>query len=301
MAVYARGYRAYEGTLRSPPGFWIIFREGLTAALRRKGVRWLLMLTSFTILITIGIIYVQFVVQKQMNQVSGGMVGDMLFQFNDVLSGFHNITTLFVCLSAILVGAGLVADDLRTRGLALYLVRPILPIDYAIGKALILPALLIPLALIPGLLLLLLVALWQPPGETWSFLVANANIAWRVVGFYTIAATSLTGLMLTLSSRTARRGLVIGMAAAVLFGGPFVRAIGRFVDGLAGDVMRSLDIMANMTRGLTLARQRPEFPMERWEREWLPTELAVIVVAVSLLALGLYLAWRRARNVEVSG
>jgi hypothetical protein len=311
MAVYARGYRSYDGGFSGPPVAWTIFREGVMQAFRRRGFRWILNITAFILLSTAGMIYIQVIVEKQAQKMTGGMVRGQLMQLDQIIHGFHGITMFLVSLGAVLVGSGLIADDLRTRALSLFLVRPIRPVDYMLGKALILPALLIPLALLPGLVLWLLVGLWQPPGETWSFLQANSDIAWHVVRFYLVAAAELTGLLLLLSSRTPRRGLVIGLSAAILFGGPVLRVIGRFMLGPIGSLLKSLDLTNNMIWDFTKDRREWQFSGEagggRWggsrgEERWLawqPDGTLILVVCIVLLAAGLYFTWRRARSVEV--
>lgn len=298
MAVYARGYRPYEGSFRHPPVALSIFGEGLRMALARKGVRRILILIAVLFCVMAGILYFQFGMQEQL----AGRMGPVRLDFdpvkslNRLLRSFHRIAVVLVSLASVLVGAGLVADDLRSRALSLYLVRPVRPFDYVLGKSLILPGLLVPLALLPGLLLWFLVGLWQPPGETWSFLADNVDIAVRTLHFYVVGALSLTGLMLLLSSRTPRRGVVMGLAAAVLFGGLFVRWVGRAVGGEVGSLLRSFDLMANMRHPLDMAGSRNP----AWRARWEPDPDLIWVVAVVLLVAGLVLTWRRARTVEVS-
>ena len=310
MAVYARGYRSYDGGFSGPPVAWTIFREGVAQAFRRKGFRWILIITAFILLATSGIVYITVIVERQAKRMSGGMVQTQLMELEQIMHGFHGTTMFLVSLGAVLVGAGLIADDLRTRALALFLVRPIRPLDYTLGKALILPALLIPLALLPGLVLWLLVGLWQPPGETWSWLVDNSGVAQNVVRFYLVASAELTGLLLLLSSRTPRRGLVIGLSASILFGGMVLRGIGQLVLGSLGSLLKSLDLMNNMLWDFTKAERKWQFSgdargrfsreggEERW-LEWQPDGTIILLVCVVLLAAGLYSTWRRARSVEV--
>jgi hypothetical protein len=195
------------------------------------------------------------------------------------------------------VGAPLVSDDLRTRALPLYLVRPIGPVDYVIGKALVIPCALLFFALLPGLFFLVLVALWQPPGETWSFLSKHAEVVTIIGRHYLIAAASYTGLMLFLSCRSPRRAAVVGLAAVAVLGGAMVQGLGALVGGEMGDVLLSLGLPSNsfapVFRGLHRGGRHNE--------DWLPPEGGPEIVAAVLLALGLWTTWRRARTVEVTG
>lgn len=298
MAVYARGYRPYDGVLRTRPVAFAIAEEGIRMAYRRKGVRRILLFVAFLFCVTTGVLYFQFGVQLQIDKAAGPMsigVGKIV-DLNRTIRGFHNLTVLFSSLAAVLVGAGLVADDLRTRALSLYLVRPMRPVDYVLGKALVLPIVLLPFLLVPGLLFWLILGLWQPPGEMWSFLADNRDIAWRIVRFYIVGSMSLTGLLLLLSSRTPRRGAVIGLAAAVLFGGTFLRGIGRFVAEPFGGALRAMDLMNGMAREIKLAGY---IRRESWEVSRQPSAEAVWIVAGGVLLVGLFLTWRRARTVEV--
>ncbi len=309
MAVYARGYRAYDGGFGGPPVAWTIFREGLAAAWRRRGYRWILNITAFAMLAFAGVIYTKVIVENQVENLSGGRFAQQIVELDSIFLGFHTLSIVLVSLAAILVGSGLIADDLRTRALALFLVRPIRPMDYMVGKALILPALLIPLALVPGLILWLLVGMWQPPGETWTFLSDHSDVAWRILRFYLVAAAQLTGLLLLFSSRTPRRGLVIGLAAAALFGGMVLRGIGRLILGSIGDLLKSLDFMYNALWDFNAVNRQWQFARnegqrwnegrrERWEA-WQPDGDLILIVCVTLLVAGLYSVWRRARSVEV--
>jgi hypothetical protein len=299
MAVYARGYRSYEGTFRGPPVAWCIFTEGARMALRRRGVRWIMRLIALICCVYAGVLYFQFGLSRQAGDTlrAFGMDPSDRGNLAQRLREFHGISSVLASIAALLVGAGLVADDLRTRALALYLVRPIRPVDYMIGKAFILPAILVPLALVPGLTLWLILGLWQPAGETGVFLTENADVAWRVVRFYSIAALSMTGLMLLLSSRTPRRGVVLGLGAAIVFGGLVLRRIGTRIDSIWGEMLRGADLLNNMTCDFkTAAPRRFE---RRSGRDWHPEVETTWIVATALLVLGLYLTWRRARTVEV--
>lgn len=304
MAVYARGYRPYEGSFKSAPVAFSIFSEGIRMALARKGVRRISIMVALIFCVYAGILYFQFALAEQSSRVPGPLGSTLkeLFQLNDRFREFHvHAASLLAMIATVLVGSGLIADDLRTRALALYLVRPLRPRDYMLGKAMIIPALLVPFMLLPGLLLWLLVGLWQPPGETWTWLGDHIHVAQRVVKYYILGSISLTGLMLVLSSRTPRRGLVMGLAAVVLFGGMFPRFVGMRIAGPLGDLLRVLDVPNNITMEFKMAAPR------RWEQRVLdrhdagihPDATAVWIVSLLLLAAGLYFTWRRARTVEV--
>ncbi len=304
MAVYARGYRPYEGTFKSAPVAYSIFAEGARMALARKGVRRIGYLIALVFCGYAGILYFQFGLAETGERMGGGAAAtvlEQLFSLNARFREFHNVSSLLAMIAAVLVGSSLIADDLRTRALSLYLVRPLRPRDYMLGKVMIIPALMVPMMLLPGLLLWLLVGLWQPPGETWTWLSDNVDVAQRVIKYYVAGSISLTGLLLLLSSQTPRRGLVMGLSAVVLFGGMFPRFVGMRIQGVWGDRLRALDIPNNFTREFKMAAPRnwENRVLDRHEAGIHPEPIDAWLVMLLLLAVGLFLAWRRARTVEV--
>ena len=295
MAVYARGYRPYEGTFVSTPASLVILREGLTIAARHKGVRWLagiilLLVCGFSaaLYVTLGVF--------ESGPVSDFIDVDPAQVLRQYLARFYLVVNIPIALVALLVGSGLIADDIRSRAMPLYLVRPLRPIDYVIGKALQIPYILLLLAFLPGVALVVLVALWQPTGHSWSFFEANWYLVEMCFRYWVVAAGSLTGLMLLISSITKRRGAALGIAGAVLFGGSAVANLGNRIEGPVGKVLGSTGVLKNMLREFNpAARDRRQRWMER-----LPSEEAVLIVAGLLLVAGLFFVWRRARTVEVA-
>jgi hypothetical protein len=243
-------------------------------------------------------LYGQIVIAEQFGHRFGMQdpVAESWRALRDSMTGFYTLGMFLQALIAVLVGSSLVADDLRTRALPLYLVRPMRPIDYAIGKALVIPAILTWVAFLPGLLFLLLVSLWQPPGGTWSFFGEHVEVLEASAHHFAVAAAAYAGLMLLVSSRTTRRGAAIGTAAVVVFGGTMLQGLSwRMPEGLR-DVARvlgiPLDSLVPILETLGTA--------DRHIRRVAPDRAAAVAFALLLLALGLFATWRRARSVEVT-
>ena len=298
MAIYERGYRPYAGAFRTRPGWWIVAREGWRVAARHRGVRWiglivLLMAAGACVYLFVNMGLQQVVTERLMGKERpfDEMSVELL---NGAMWWFHEFSTTLVMLVGVLVGCGLIADDMRSRALTLYLVRPMSRFSYVFGKALVLPGVFLVLRLIPGLMLYLLVGMWQPPGETWNFLVENADIAGRVVGHFAIVTASLTGLMLLLSSLTSRRGVALAIGAAAVLLGAVVARIGRLLPGLAGEIGSALHPVRNAMRELRIAGA----DSRGWMR-WLPSERGILIVTVALLVVGLVAVAWRARTTEV--
>ena len=311
MAVYERGYRTYHGGFEGPPGGWVIFVEAYRHAWRSKGFRLIGFLFIIWFVIWGGVLYQTLGVAESFRPMgdanemvrSRTQALDPENQLQATLGIFYGGVSFLSALLVILVGAGLVSDDLRTRALPLYLVRPISASDYVVGKALVLPTLLLWVCLLPGLLYYLLVGMWRPPGETTAFLRENLDIVHLVFQQYLIAAASYTGLMLFLSSRTSRRGSVMGLAAAIVFLGTMLAMVSRHLATEVAAVFRYLGIPWSFESGFAIAATEATVRDKRRLariHEVLPDPDIALWIALGLLLLGLWSVWRRARTVEVT-
>lgn len=303
MTVYARGYRPYAGRLGGAPPALVVAAEGLRTAWRMKafkgiGVLYLIWFTiwAFLLYMTIG---------AGRGLMSSDMVRTIaaadlrLVALNEILSIFYTGVAYLTALLAVFVGAPLISDDLATSALPLYLVRPLRAVDYAIGKALVIPGILAIALLVPGFLFYALVGAWQPPGETFSFLAGHLEVPGRVVVHYLFAAVAYTGLILLLSSRTPRRTAAGVVAGVIFFGGAMLRGMSTElgVGGLLGDVLGLADLPRNTVS--VFIRQSFSYRFDP-DPDPLPNGLAVAVLAAVLCAIGVAAAWRRARTVEVT-
>src|SRR5688572_26538595 len=133
--------------------------------------------------------------------------------FYDVALASNPTILLFVSVMAAVVGSALIADDLQTMALTLYLSRPISPADYLLAKA----AILFPLVSMVGILPLLLT----------PFLAAILGLVPWDIGLQAIAVGAGVGLLLTaffaavslfLSSLTRRKSYAAAGVFAVTFG-----------------------------------------------------------------------------------
>lgn len=119
----------------------------------------------------------------------------------------------FSTITAAAVGGGLIADDLDTMALTLYLSRPLRPVDYLTAKAAILAILtsltvVLPLLLTPFIGALLGFFAWDIALEALGF---GFLIGIVFTGF-------LTALALFLSSLTRRRAYAAAAVSAIIFG-----------------------------------------------------------------------------------
>jgi ABC-2 type transport system permease protein len=208
MPIYDQGYRRREGRrpLRSIR-FWPVTREALRLILARRAFLALLAVAWLPFVVRVIQIYIVTQVPEagRVLPVDGRMFGEFL-----------NQQIGFVVLLTIFGGAGLIANDLRTGAILVYLSRPLTRRDYVLGKLSVLLLLNLAVTVVPGLLLYA-TGLALAPGQfrKWElawiapFIVLHAMLISAVVG--------LLGLAISALSRSARVagvglfGMVMGL------------------------------------------------------------------------------------------
>jgi ABC-2 type transport system permease protein len=227
MPIYDQGYRRYEarGSLRKVR-FWPITREALRLILAKRAFLGLLGLSWLPFVGFAIFLYVvtQFREADRILPVDAALFGRFfLWQLPLAL-----ILTTFG-------GAGLIANDLRSGGILVYLSRPLTRRDYVVGKLCVLLALNLSITLVPGLLLYFVGLALAP-----DYLL-KASLAWiapAVVLYSFVLSLSLSLLALAVSalSKSARVaglgffGLVMGLEMVRLvldtgFGRPEARLL----------------------------------------------------------------------------
>jgi ABC-2 type transport system permease protein len=233
MPIYDQGYRRYEarGPLRRVR-FWPITREALRLILSRRAFLGLLMIAWVPFLARVIQVYVvtRFPEAGRVLPVDGRLFGEFLTQ--------QMVFTLFLTVFG---GAGLVANDLRTGAILVYLSRPLTRRDYVLGKLGTLLALNLSVTLLPGLLLYL-VALSLAPDQ---FL--KADLAWigPAVVLQSLVVSLVTSLVALAVSSLSKSARVAGLGFFGLFMGlELARGILRGVYGRPETLLVSL--RANM-------------------------------------------------------
>ena len=311
MAIHERGYRPYAGSFDSKRAAFSIADTGFRIILKTWGFRLLALLTIVIFLIVLVGLYVELQVNQGFDEVRRmtPMAGEIESYEEKSVEGLRGAFAVFLtsgsalgAVIALLTGAGIVADDIRSRALSLYLVRPIQPFTYALGKALIVPLALAVVLLLPGLLLVLMVALWQIEIGFWEFLGNHPDLLGVVFRTWLLASLSYTGVMLFFSSRTARRGRVVALSAGVYFGGLMLAAIGSGLRGTMRDVLKHSSLVSNaMTEAIVASLDLETHRRAARIQETLPEQHIIWLIAVAVFAIGFYAVWRRASTVEVTG
>lgn len=307
MTVHVRGYRAYQGGFERPRAALAIASEGLRKAFRRKTFRWIGILylvwfamCTFWLYVAVGT-DIGMALRMAGRRAAIPITPDQfsIMTLDVTLLVFASGASFLTALLAVFIGSGLISDDLAAGALPLYRVRPITAGDYVTGKALVLPWILFLAVAVPGILMYLAVGLWQPPGQSWSFLGSHLEVIGRILQSYLIAAAIYTGLSLFLSSRSSRHAAVAVATAIVLFLGFLLGGFARHgpVSGGLRDIFLLTDVMADVRVPLEHAAREHG---RRALRTPLPAQTTVIVVALLVLVLGWIAAWRRTRSVEVA-
>jgi len=214
MPIYDQGYRRYEA--RAPLHqirFWPITREALRMILAKRAFLILLAVSFLPFVVRVGQIYIvtRFPEAGRVLPIDGRLFG-----------AFLNEQIGFTILLSIFGASGLVANDLRTGAILVYLSRPLTQRDYIAGKLLVPLSLNLAVTLVPGLVLYLTgLALSPEQYLKWELswiapaIVAHAVAVSLVVSLVVLAISSL--------SRSAR---VAGLAfVGLVFGLEMIRLV----------------------------------------------------------------------------
>jgi hypothetical protein len=214
MPIYDQGYRRYEA--RSPlhqARFWPITREALRLILAKRAFLFLMAVPLVVFLVYVGRTYVvtRFPEVGRVLPADGRMFGEFL-----------NIQVFFTILISIFGASGLIANDLRTGAILVYLSRPLTQRDYIVGKLGVPLALNLAVTLVPGLLLYVACLGLAPEQflkwELWW--IAPAVVA------HSVAASLVVSLVVLAVSSLSRSARVAGLGfAGLVFGLEMVRVV----------------------------------------------------------------------------
>ncbi|HKC11206.1 MAG TPA: ABC transporter permease subunit [Vicinamibacteria bacterium] len=279
MPIYEQTYRRYEA--REPlraVRFWPITREALRIILARRAFLALLAGSWIPFIVRVVQIYVvtRFPEAGRILPVDGRLFGEFL-----------NQQIVFTLLLSIFGGAGLIANDLRTGAILVYLSRPLTRRDYVLGKLGVLLALNLSVTLVPGLLLYAIALALAPE------LFLKWSLAWiapAVVLHSAVVSLSVSLLALAVSSLS-RSARVAGLGFAGLFLGlEVVRGI--LAQGFGLRPVALLSLRANLRAlGAALFGVVERGPRLPWS--W----PAAVLLLVGLLCLAILRS--RVRAVEI--
>ena len=244
MPIYDQTYRRYQA--RAPLRrlrFWPITREALRLLLAKRAFLGLLLLAWLPFFGFV--IYIYGVTRF-------GEAGRLLPMDGRLFARFFEWQLPLVLLLTTFAGAGLIANDLRSGAILVYLSRPLTRRDYVLGKLAVLLALNLSITLAPGLLLYGAgLALAPEHFLKWELAhLAPAAAGQAVLVSLTLSLLALAASALSRSARVAGLGffgLLTGLelargvlrlvldspAAAVISLQADLRALGRAFFGVA--------------------------------------------------------------------
>jgi ABC-2 type transport system permease protein len=279
MPIYDQGYRRYEA--REPLHqirFWPITREALRMILSKRAFLGLLAVSFVPFLFLVGWIYVvvRFPEAGRMLPVDGRLFGEFL-----------NFQVWFAFLLSIFGASGLIANDLRTGAILVYLSRPLTRRDYVLGKLGVPLSLNLAVTLVPGMTLYA-VALALAPDQflKWELAwIGPAIVAHALVISLSVSLLILAVSALSRSTRVAGLGFV-----GLVFGLQMVRLILQHGFGRREAVLLSLKADLQSLGVALFAMDDPSLSLH-WAGP------AAVLVAVALGCLVILRA--RVRAVEI--
>jgi ABC-2 type transport system permease protein len=279
MPIYDQGYRRYEarGPLREIR-FWPITREALRMILAKRAFLALLAASFLGFLFDVGRIYVvtRFPEAGRILPVDGRLFGEFL-----------NVQIFFTILLSIFGASGLIANDLRTGAILVYLSRPLTRRDYVLGKLGVPLALNLAVTLVPALLLYA-VALGLAPEQ-----FVKWGLAWiaPAIVLHALAISLFVSLLALAISALSRSARVAGLAFfGLLFGLEIARQVIQNGFGRREAMLLSLQADLRSLGSSLFGLPAPDLAMH-----WAAPAAVLAVVTLGCLAI----LRARVRAVEI--
>jgi ABC-2 type transport system permease protein len=282
MPIYEQAYRKYEAreALRKVRS-WPITREALRLLLSKRAFDALIVLAWLPF---IGfLIYIWAL--TQFGNIPEGMTS-ALPRGGAVFAQFFKWQMLLGLLLTTFGGAGLVANDLRTGAILVYLSRPLTRRDYVVGKLSVLLAINLFVTLVPGLLLYA-IALALAPGQFLRWELAWLGPAVALHAVVLSLSLSLPALAVSSLSRSARvAGLAFfGLLVGLELVSGIVGAIGRWPATLLLSIQSCVNALGEALLGTPRDNALP----------WIFPALVLVAVGLGSLAI----LRSRVRAVEI--
>jgi ABC-type transport system involved in multi-copper enzyme maturation permease subunit len=279
MPIYRERYRRRESGLDFRGRAWVVIAAfGLRALTRHKAFLFLLILAWIPAVVRGVLMY------AAANIPQASFLATTAQTFRDFLSQQEP----FVFFITVYAGSGLIADDIRSNALQLYLSRPLTRTQYVAGKFAILATALALVTWLPAMVLLIVQVLFA--GSV-TFLRSNLYLLPAISVFSIVQVVVATFIMLALSSLSKSRWFVAVMYAGISFFSHAVFGATRIATG-GGTAFSWISVFASLMQvGDVIFRLRPRFT---------GTPPAVSVAALAIMvAASIVVLSRRIRAIEV--
>lgn len=296
-------YRPWRGTAKlARLRWWQLARANVrTAAKRKLPLVILLAPLAIATVIFSFVVYTRFSLEAgQTPAALGGSHGatsalgatlmagaaQQMIQTRAMIVAFHLATNAFSLLLMAWFGAGLIAEDKRLGAHLLYFARPITKLDYLLAKLVTVGFYGALGALLPGLVICTVATFASPE---WSFLTEEGDVVWESIAFGCLWTLLVSSVVLCVSSLASRRTFaLIGVFAWFL--------LSHALAGILAQAQANQDFLA-VSPGLASVRVANWiFGLHEGPRSslaWALTSIGATIV------LGLGIAWRRVRKLEI--
>jgi len=211
MAVYKRGYKRYDGPIRSWwARFMVLPRFTWNRLFQKRLVILLLVLSMIWPLLCAVYLYIG----NNTDLLEGIGIGSSFLSFirgdGQFFLYFMNVQAVFAVFLAALAGPGCIAPDLANNALPLYFSRPINRTEYTVGRLVALLGLLSLITWIPGVVLF--VMQWSMAGSVWFseyWEIAPSMFAGLLLWILLVSLVALTSSAYV-RLKTVAGGLVLG-------------------------------------------------------------------------------------------
>ena len=278
MPIYRERYRRRDGALDLQGRSWaVIAAYGLRALMRRRAFVYL-MIVAWIPAVVRGV---------QMYAVANvPQAAAFLAVTPQTFRDFLQQQELFVFFITVYAGSGLIADDIRSNALQLYLSRPITRMQYAAGKFAILGAALAFVTWVPGMVLLLVQVAFAGSA---AFVRDNLFLLPAITLLSILQIALATFLMLAISSTSKSRWFVSILYAGLAFFTQAVFAATRMAT--TSTSFSWIAVFGNLAQiGDVIFRLEPRYDT--------PPVMSALAIA-AIIAASIAVLNRRIRAIEV--
>jgi len=237
MPIFDQGYQHWTGHLASQLWrWWAITRQGLRAQFKSKMTRWWVIVCFAPALTLVGVMII-WSLFEQGNQSIQFLLQFLPQQFRDIpreyrlmvwtlaYHFFFMVQIFMLMILVLLIGPGLISNDMRVNALPLYLSRPVRRTEYFLGKLGVIATFVLLVTAAPATLAWVLGVLfslsWSAVVEVFPILIATwliSLILAVIFGLWMLALSSLSRSSRYVAMMWFGFWLVTNMLSGTLFG-----------------------------------------------------------------------------------
>ena len=287
MTIREKGYAHWTGRLeeRKYP-WWPITRMGIKLAFKTKGFRLFFIFSLIPSVAYLAGIYISERIESFRFMIKGS---EKILQINpgyfkSYLTG--DFLLFMIIMLLVFGGARLISDDLKNNSLQLYFSRPILKMDYFLGKASVLFFFLLILTLVPGLVFFLMKLVFS---GSFQFFATYPWLPLSIIVYSALLTAFFSSYALLLSSLSKNRRYVAILTFTVYIFSDVV--FGIFYGIFRSPYVALISLKLNLQQvGAFLFRQKAPYAVP-----WFYS----LLVLLSVCVLAAVVLRKKIRSVEV--